>query len=106
MKKEDIKDNVDEMIIQVARYIKACDLSEDEDTEIKLECALSLLVSAIDFTDNPSKNIKYIAEQQANIFTTFMMASTEVVKDIITVIYRLKGRKYDSSTNIKSHTFR
>ena len=34
MTKLEIKDNVDEMIVQVARYIKACELSEKEDTEI------------------------------------------------------------------------
>ena len=83
MTKLEIKDNVDEMIVQVAKYIKACDLSDEEDTEIKLECALLLLVSAIDFTDKPIENIDYIVEQQANIFTNFMIASTEAVKSII-----------------------
>lgn len=83
MTKLEIKDNVDEMIVQVARYIKACDLSDKEDTEIKLECALSFLISAIDFTDNPIENIDYIADQQSDIFTTFVMASTEAVASII-----------------------
>lgn len=83
MKKKEIKNNVDEMIVQVAKYIKACDLSENEDAEIKLECALSLFVSAIDFTDNPMENIDYIAEQQANMLTTFMVASADAVKSII-----------------------
>lgn len=83
MTKLEIKDNVDEMVVQIAKYIKACELSENEDAEIKLEIALSFLVSAIDFTDNPIENIDYIANQQANILTTLMVASSEAVKSII-----------------------
>ena len=36
------------------------------------------------FIKKARENIKYIADQQANIFTEFMIASTEAVKDIIT----------------------
>lgn len=83
MTKSDIKDTVDEMLKQVVEYIKACDLSNKEDSEIKLESALSLLVSAIDFTDEPNKNIDYIAEQLASIQTTFLMESAKAVAHII-----------------------
>jgi len=83
MTKLEIKDNVDEMIVQIAKYIKACDLSEDEDTEIKLECALSFLISAINFTDNPTENIDYIIQQQADIQTIFIIESTKAIKHII-----------------------
>ena len=37
MTKLEIKDNVDEMLVQIVKYIKACDLSEDEDTEILID---------------------------------------------------------------------
>lgn len=67
MKKYDIKDNVDEMILQVCKYIKSADLSDDEDFEITMETALSILASAIDFTDEPEKNIEYIKRQIAKI---------------------------------------
>lgn len=67
MKKYDIKDNVDEMVLQICKYIKSADLSDDEDFEIKMETALSLLAAAIDFTDEPEKNIEYITRQIAKI---------------------------------------
>ena len=83
MKKEDIKDKVDEMLVQIVKYIKACDLSDKEDCEIKLESALSLLISAIDFTDNPNDNIDYIVDQVAEIQTNFILATTEAVTSIV-----------------------
>lgn len=67
MKKDDIKDNVDEMILQVYKYIKSADLSDKDDFEIKVETALSLLASAIDFTDKPDEHITYIVEQIGKI---------------------------------------
>jgi hypothetical protein len=67
MKKYDIKDNVDDLILQVCKYIKSADLSDDEDFEIKVEAALSLLAASIDFTDEPEKNIEYITRQIAKI---------------------------------------
>lgn len=67
MKKYDIKDNVDEMILQVSKYIKSADLSDKDDFEIKVEAALSLLAAAIDFTDKPDEHITYIVEQIAKI---------------------------------------
>lgn len=67
MKKDDIKDNVDEMILQVCKYIKSADLSDKDDFEIKVETALSLLAAAIDFTDEPDENIGYIMTQISNI---------------------------------------
>lgn len=63
MKKYDIKDNVDEMILQVYKYIKSADLSDEDDFAIKIESGLSLLTSAIDFTDKPDENIVYIVNQ-------------------------------------------
>ena len=63
MKKDDIKENVDNMVFQICKYIKASDLSDKEDTELKLECAMSFLVASIDFTDNPVQNIEYIMDQ-------------------------------------------
>ena len=71
------------MLIKICEYIKAANLSDDEDVEIKLESALSLIVSAVDYTDKPSENIKYIAEQQSKILhlVTYMLA--DVTTDIL-----------------------
>ena len=67
MKKYDIKDNVDEMILQICKYIKSADLSDKDDFEIKIETAMSILASAIDFTDKPEKNMEYITRQITKI---------------------------------------
>lgn len=83
MKKEDIKENVDNMLIKVLEYIKACDLSDEDDFNIKLESAMSILMSAIDITDNPAKNLEYIIDQQANISTLITVTMTDIIKEII-----------------------
>lgn len=75
MKKYDIKDNVDEMILQICKYIKSADLSDEDDFAIKIESGLTLLTSAIDFTDKPDENILYIAEQleKISMITVYML---------------------------------
>ena len=83
MQKMDIKDNVDNMVLQICKYIKASDLSEKEDTEIKLECAMTFLVASIDFTDKPIENVKYILEQHANIVAAIMDETSETIVDYI-----------------------
>ena len=83
MKKMDIKDNVDEMILKMCEYIKFCDLSEKEDAEIKIESAMSLFVSAIDFTDDPIKNIDYIIAQQSKFLAVLTVETTNTIKDYI-----------------------
>lgn len=83
MKKDDIKDNVDEMILQVCKYIKSADLSDDEDFEIKVETSLTLLSAAIDFTDKPEENLVFIVKQieKISIITTDILF--EVAKNVI-----------------------
>lgn len=84
MKKLDIKHNVDEMIFQVCKYIKSADLSEKEDSEIKVEEALSLLTATIDFTDKPDENLEYISKQILEISTIIFESLLDVSKDVIT----------------------
>lgn len=84
MKKLDIKHNVDEMIFQVCKYIKSADLSENEDSEIKIESALSLITSSIDFTDKPDENLEYISKQILEISTIIFESLLDVSKDVIT----------------------
>ena len=79
----DIKDNVDEMIFKVCDYIKACDLSDQEDFEIKLECAMTLVVAAIDFTDEPVKNIGYISEQHSRAVTAILLETGKTIGEYI-----------------------
>lgn len=79
MKKMDIKDNVDEMILKICEYIKACDLSDKEDSELKIESAMSLFVSAIDFTDDPIKNLDYIIAQQSKFLAAFTIETTNTI---------------------------
>lgn len=79
MKKMDIKDNVDEMIFKICEYIKACDLSDKEDSELKIESAMSLFVSAIDFTDDPIKNLDYIIAQQSKFLAALMVETTNTI---------------------------
>ena len=79
MKKMDIKDNVDKMIFKICEYIKACDLSEKEDAELKIESAMSLFVSAIDFTDDPIKNIDYIIAQQSKFLAVLTVETTNTI---------------------------
>lgn len=83
MKKCDIKDNVDEMILQVCKYIKSADLSDDEDFEIKVETALSLLAAAIDFTDRPDENIVHIVKQIEKISIIITDMLFEAAKNVI-----------------------
>lgn len=83
MKKYDIKDNVDELILQVCKYIKSADLSENEDFEIKVESALSLLAAAIDFTDKPDENIDYILNQIEDIDSIIYNLLFNAAKDVI-----------------------
>ena len=83
MKKDDIKENVDNMLIKVLEYIKACDLSDEDDFNIKLESAMSILMSAIDITDNQAKNLEYIIDQQANIITLITVTMTDAIMEII-----------------------
>lgn len=91
MKKADIKENVDEMLLKICQYIKAADLSDDEDKEIRIESALSLIVSAIDYTDKPKENIDYIADQQSKILHLITLALVDVTTDILMENYD-KGR--------------
>ena len=79
MKKMDIKDNVDEMIFKICEYIKACDLSDKEDSELKIESAMSLFVSAIDFTDDPIKNLDYIIAQQSKFLAALTIETTNTI---------------------------
>lgn len=83
MKKCDIKDNVDGMILQVCKYIKSADLSDEEDFEIKVESALSFLMAAIDFTDNPEENINYISDQLSKIHIIIIKAMSEAAADVV-----------------------
>lgn len=83
MKKCDIKDNVVEMILQVCKYIKSADLSDEEDFEIKVESALSFLMAAIDFTDKPEEHMNYIADQLSKIHITIIMAMSEAAADVV-----------------------
>lgn len=83
MKKMDIKDNVDEMILKICEYIKACDLSEREDFELKLECAMTLVVAAIDFTDEPAKNIDYISKQHSEAITAILLETGKTIGEYI-----------------------
>lgn len=73
MQKMDIKDTVDDMILQVCKFIKAADLSNKDDFEIKVESGLSILVSAIDMpediNDIKSEEFDHIAKQIAKIIT-------------------------------------
>ena len=91
MKKEDIKENVDEMLLKICEYIKAADLSDDEEVEIKIESALSIIVSAIDYTDKPNKNIDYIVDQQSKILHLITLSLVDVTTDILFGKYD-KGR--------------
>ena len=91
MKKEDIKENVDEMLLKICEYIKADDLSDDEEVEIKIESALSIIVSAIDYTDKPNKNIDYIVDQQSKILHLITLSLVDVTTDILFGKYD-KGR--------------
>jgi len=79
MKKMDIKDNVDEMILKICKYIEACDLSDIEDSELKIESAMTLFVSAIDFTDDPIKNLDYIIKQQSNFLAALTIETTNTI---------------------------
>lgn len=83
MKKMDIKDNVDEMVFKICEYIKASNLSDIEDSELKIECAMTLFVSAIDFTDNPIKNIDYIIAQQSNFLAVITVETSNAIKACI-----------------------
>lgn len=91
MKKEDIKENVDNMLMKICEYIKAANLSDDEDQQIKIESALSLIVSTIDYTDKPKENIEYIADQQSAILHLIMRTLVDVTTDILMDNYD-KGR--------------
>lgn len=84
MKKEDIKENVDNMLMKVLEYIKACDLSDEDDFAIKLESTMSILMSAIDITDDPVENLDYIIKQQSHLLTLITIGTTETIKKVIT----------------------
>lgn len=83
MKKMDIKDNVDEMVLKICKYIRACDLSDKEDFELKLECAMTLVVAAIDFTDEPIKNMDYIAEQHSQAITAILLETGKTIGEYL-----------------------
>lgn len=83
MKKADIKENVDNMIYKVCEYIKASDLSDKEDTELKLECAMTFLVASIDFTDEPLQNIEYIIDQHVHSINAIAQETAKTVIDYI-----------------------
>ena len=83
MKKCEIKDNVDGMILQVCKYIKSADLSDDEDFEIKIESGLSMLVTAIDFTDKPEENIEYITRQISKITMITNRLMYDVAENVV-----------------------
>lgn len=83
MKKMDIKDNVDEMVLKICKYIRACDLSDQEDFELKLECAMTLVVAAIDFTDEPIKNMDYIAEQHSRAITAILLETGKTIGEYL-----------------------
>ena len=79
----DIKDNVDEMIFKICEYIKASNLSDQEVFELKLECAMTLVVAAIDFTDEPLKNMDYIAEQHSRAITAILLETGKTIGEYI-----------------------
>lgn len=83
MQKMDIKDNVDEMIFKICKYIQACDISEQEKVELKLESSMSLFIAAIDFTDNPIENLDYIIAQQSKFLTAITVETTNTIKGYI-----------------------
>ncbi len=91
MKKEDIKENVDNMLLKICEYIKAANLSDDEEVEIKIESALSIIVSTIDYTDKPNENIDYIVDQQSKILHLITLSLVDVTTDILFGKYD-KGR--------------
>lgn len=83
MQKMDIKDNVDNMVLQICKYIQASDLSDKEYTEIILECAMSFLVASIDFTDEPLQNIEYIIDQHVHSINAIAQETAKTVIDYI-----------------------
>lgn len=83
MKKLDIKDNVDEMIYKICEYIKACDLSDEEECQIKIESAASILFSILDITEDPKNNIDYMLRQFAEIDTHLIMLIINTIHDIV-----------------------
>lgn len=82
MKKDDIKDNVDKMILQVCKYIKAADLSDEDDFAIKIESGLSILTSAINFPDEikNEEDINNIVNQISEISFAVMSGLTAASK--------------------------
>lgn len=83
MKKDDIKDNVDNMLIQVVKYIQATELSEDEEFQIKLESAMSLLVSALDIPDDPAHHIDDLLKQTSHMLTVITITMTDLIHNIV-----------------------
>ena len=83
MHKMDIKDNVDNMVLQICKYIQASDLSDNEDRELKLECAMTFLVASIDLTDNPIQNIEYIMDQHVKSLNAIAGETAKTVIDYI-----------------------
>ena len=71
------------MLLKICEYIKAANLSDDDDIEIKIESAMSLIVSAIDFTDNPSENVVYISDQQAKIINLMINVLVDATIDVL-----------------------
>ncbi len=71
MQKMDIKDTVDDMILQVCKFIKEAELSNEDDFAIKVESGLSLLVSAIDMPEDinniKTDELNHAAKQIAKI---------------------------------------
>ena len=44
---------------------------------------MSLIVSAIDFTDNPSENVVYISDQQAKIINLMINVLVDATIDVL-----------------------
>lgn len=87
MQKKDIKENVDDMILQMCRYIKACDLSDKEDREIKIESAATIITSAIDITDSPKDNQEYIANQIGDVLAAVTILIKHAFREIVSDNY-------------------
>lgn len=63
IKKVKVKAQAEEMLLQILRYIKAENLSDKEDFELKVELASSIITSAIDIDFyNKTKTIMALCE--------------------------------------------
>ena len=55
MTREECKKQSEDMIYQVLKYIKECNLSHTDEYELKIEIACTIITAAIDFEKNDIK---------------------------------------------------